>query len=58
MMDDFKGVYIEEEDITKYLYMRLIDMGYVPSTDEILDISEIMFDFLLEKSLIEDDLDE
>jgi hypothetical protein len=48
-----KHVFIDEAQIGKYLYSRLVEDGYVPAADEVLDIAEYVFDFLMEMSYIQ-----
>lgn len=48
-----KEFWIDESQIAKYLYNRLIEDGYAPAADEILDIAEYVFDFLMEASYIQ-----
>lgn len=50
--DDIPVIY--ESDIAKYLFMHLIKYGYVPSSDEVLDIAEIFFNFLVDLGVMED----
>ena len=58
MEGEMKRVWINESDIARYLFHRLIEDGYVPETDELLDISEYVFDFLMDMSYIEAVLNE
>lgn len=48
-----KNVFIDEAQIAKYLYGRLVEDGYAPTADEVLDIAEYVFDFLMEMSYIQ-----
>lgn len=41
---------ITEEMIADYVYKSLINRGYAPTSDEILDLAEIFIDFLFEHS--------
>lgn len=50
--DDIPTIY--ERDIAKYVYAELIQYGYVPSTDEVLDLAEIMFNFLIDLGVMSD----
>lgn len=34
-------------DVAEYVYVNLIDLGYVPTEDEVLDIADILYDFML-----------
>lgn len=39
--------YISEAEIGEILYSELIDLGYVPESDEILDLAEIVFEMFV-----------
>lgn len=43
-----KEIFIDEAQIAKYLYERLIQNGYAPAADEVLDLAEYVFDFLMD----------
>lgn len=45
-------VQISELDIAKYVYQKLIALGYVPDADEILDFAKIFFDYLVDKQAL------
>lgn len=51
---DNEMVYIEEGDIARYVFQRLIEKGYAVTNEEAFVLGEIMFDFLVEQSVIED----
>jgi hypothetical protein len=48
-------LYLSETKIADFIYSELIRKAYVPSSDEVLDLAEIVFDyiitFLLENNL-------
>lgn len=46
-------LYFGEEDIARYVYTRLLEYGYAPDSDEVEDIAEIFFDFLLDNDVFE-----
>lgn len=59
-MENNKKLWISEVSIAKYLHTGLLAKGYVPDSDEILDIAEIMFDYLIDCQVfeyVEDDLE-
>jgi hypothetical protein len=58
MMDAKETVFISEGEIAKYMYNRLIESGYVPETDKVLELAEIMFDYLIDKGVLEVTIDE
>lgn len=39
--------YISEAEISEILYDELIDLGYAPTSDEILDLGEIVFEMFV-----------
>lgn len=45
-------VMISEVEIAEYVYKGLIKLAYTPSADEVFDIAEILFSYLLEKTVI------
>lgn len=51
-------IFISESSIAKYLHRGLIAKGYVPETDELFDIAEILFDFLIDCQVFEGDIEE
>lgn len=53
--DNLPVIDVDEGKIANRLHMELVKLGYVPSSDEILDIAAIVFDYLVE--LTEDAFD-
>jgi hypothetical protein len=47
-------IIIDTEDIKDFLYLSLIDRGFVPEEDLLEEISDIFFDYLLNKRLIDE----
>ena len=51
-MKSFDGeeniIEIDESKIANHLHMGLLKLGYVSSSDEILDIAEIVFEYIRE----------
>lgn len=49
---------IRQSHITDYMWTALVRMGYVPTSDELLDFSDAVFcyitQFLLDNKIIED----
>ena len=39
---------ISEEGIAEYIFAALIEYGYVPESDEILDLAEIIFEYVIQ----------
>lgn len=47
-------VVIDTEEIEEFFCKQLIQRGYVPTEDELIDIADIVFDYLLEKCMIDE----
>jgi hypothetical protein len=45
---------ISTVDIAEYVHKRLIESGYAPTADEVFDLAEIFFEYLVENSIIEE----
>ena len=41
-----KEIFIDEEEMAKYLFKALVELGYAPSEDEVDDITMIIFEYL------------
>ncbi|GGI12515.1 MULTISPECIES: YozD family protein [Bacillaceae] len=50
-------VVIDTEEIAEFFYQQLIQRGYVPEEEEIEELADITFEYLLEKCMI-DEIDE
>jgi hypothetical protein len=48
-------VVIDTDEIRDYLFFNLVKRGYSPSVKEATVISDILFDFLVEKDVIEEE---
>ncbi len=51
-------VVIDTEEIAEFFYNELIKRGYAPSEEEIEQLADITFEYLLEKSIIDEELEE
>lgn len=51
-------VHIDTEEIESFLYKNLIARGFVPEEEEIQELADIVFDFLIEKMFISEDEEE
>ncbi|MFY4776866.1 YozD family protein [Metabacillus sp. RGM 3146] len=51
-------VVIDTEEIAEYFYNQLIKRGYIPKEAELELIADITFDYLLEKCIIDEELEE
>jgi hypothetical protein len=52
-VDKMEQITIYESDVKDFFYKKLIEKGHVPSQSEIVAISDIFFDFLIEKDVID-----
>lgn len=51
-------VVIDTEEIAEFFYNQLIQRGYVPDPEEIEDLADIVFDYLVEKCMIDEIFEE
>ncbi|MFX3623205.1 MAG: YozD family protein [Ectobacillus sp.] len=47
-------VVIDTEEIAEFFYNQLIRRGYVPEREELEELADITFDYLLEKCMIDE----
>ncbi|MEH7392597.1 YozD family protein [Bacillus sp. JJ1474] len=47
---------IDTQEIEDYLFQELIKRGFVPSKIEVEEISDIVFDYLISKEVIEEEI--
>jgi len=50
-------VIIDTEEIAEFFYNELTKRGYVPGEDELGELADITFDYLLNKCIIDEDLE-
>lgn len=50
-------VIIDTEEIAEFFYNELTKRGFVPAEKELEELADIMFDYLLNKCIIDEDLD-
>ncbi|MBP1080336.1 MULTISPECIES: YozD family protein [Bacillus] len=48
---------IDTEEIAEFFYRELTARGYIPGEDELFELADITFDYLLSKCLIEEEQD-
>ncbi len=48
---------IDTEEIAEFFYEQLIRRGFVPTQEELAELADITFDYLLEKCLIDEEID-
>ncbi|MBM7584227.1 hypothetical protein JOC86_000764 [Bacillus pakistanensis] len=51
-------VFIDTEEIAEFFYQELMERGYVPSEEELEEIADITFEYLISKSIIAEDWEE
>ncbi|WP_110927813.1 YozD family protein [Bacillus massiliglaciei] len=51
-------VFIDTEEIAEFFFRELVRRGYLPDETEVEDLADITFDYLLEKCIIDEDVDE
>lgn len=56
MMKEIEVV-IDTEEIAEFFYFELIRRGFVPSRIELEEIADITFDYLIEKCIIDEELE-
>jgi hypothetical protein len=49
-----REIVIDTEEMGEYILEQLINQGYVPTDKEINALTDIVFDYLLSKSIIEE----
>lgn len=50
-------VVIDTEEIAEFFYNELVRRGFVPAENEIEELADIMFEYLLEKCIIDEEID-
>lgn len=48
---------IDTEEIAEFFYQELIRRGFVPTQEEFEELADITFDYLLEKCIIDEEID-
>jgi hypothetical protein len=49
MDEKYVDIVFTTEEIADYLFKELVKLGYAPEEDELDDLAEIIFEFILEK---------
>ncbi|MBT2757159.1 YozD family protein [Mesobacillus foraminis] len=50
-------VIIDTEEIAEFFFHELVKRGYVPTEEELEEIADITFEYLLDKSIIDEEVD-
>lgn len=50
-----KEVFIDTEEITEFLFNSLVQRGFAPKDNELEEIADIVFEYLLEKMDMEEE---
>ncbi|OCA90826.1 YozD family protein [Bacillus sp. FJAT-27225] len=48
-------VIIDTEEIAEFFFHELVKRGYTPTEEELEELADITFEFLLEKSIIDEE---
>lgn len=51
-------VFIDTEEIAEFFFHELLKRGYVPTEEELEEMADITFEYLVEKSIIDEETEE
>lgn len=51
-------VFIDTEEIAEFFFQELLKRGYVPAEEELEEIADITFEYLVAKSIIDEETEE
>ncbi len=51
-------VFIDTEEIAEFFFQELMKRGYIPTEEELEDLADITFDYLLDKCIIDEDTED
>jgi hypothetical protein len=51
-------VFIDTEEIEEFFFHQLVKRGYVPTEEELEELADITFEYLIEKSIIDEEVQE
>lgn len=52
------NVVIDTEEIAEFFYNELIKRGFAPSEEELGELADITFEYLIAKCIIDEEIDE
>ncbi|WLR43328.1 YozD family protein [Bacillus carboniphilus] len=47
---------IDTEEIAHYLFNQLVQRGYAPQQEEVDEVADVLFDYLIEKCVIDEEI--
>lgn len=50
-------VFIDTEEIAEFFFHELVKRGYVPTEEELEEMADITFEYLIEKCIIDEEQD-
>ncbi|MDX8361781.1 MULTISPECIES: YozD family protein [Bacillaceae] len=51
------NVVIDTEEIAEFFFNELLKRGHIPHAEDLLDIADITFEYLLKKNIIDEEFD-
>ncbi|MFE8702081.1 YozD family protein [Cytobacillus sp. FJAT-54145] len=51
-------VFIDTDEIAEFFFQELLKRGYVPSEGEVEELADITFEYLLEKCIIDEEVED
>jgi hypothetical protein len=51
-------VFIDTDEIAEFFFQELMKRGYVPSEGEVEELADITFEYLIEKCIIDEEIDD
>ncbi|MGM7680557.1 YozD family protein [Cytobacillus sp. Hm23] len=51
------NVVIDTEEIAEFFFNELLKRGHIPQAEDLLDIADITFEYLLKKNIIDEEFD-
>lgn len=51
-------VFIDTDEIAEFFFQELLKRGYVPSEGEVEELADITFEYLIEKCIIDEEVED